>query len=289
MNIMQARGLFHDQSKGRFGIVFNIPSNLRRCFHAYQNQHVSGTPQFTSLGQELSKSTGVFRFVRSAPFQAPRLSISQRVKFALELCQTVSELHFLGWLHESIHSDNIRFSSAVGQSNGSDSHRGTSHFILGKPYLFGFSYSRIDEGISIPKSSADFTVERNVCQHPERQFNSSNATEVVRYEKYHDIYSLGVILLEIGLGRKAIELGEYREGANLFKGANSTPQKIRAHLILQAESRLAEKMGSSYTEVVIKCLKGNFGVLADDAENTALQRSFSETVVEKVRKLAAHI
>lgn len=67
---------------------------------------------------------------------------------------------------------------------------------LGEPFLSGFMYARANEAVSMPLSVHGlFSSELDISRHPDRQGDPS----VIRYSMCHDVYSLGVILLEIGL------------------------------------------------------------------------------------------
>jgi hypothetical protein len=81
----------------------------------------------------------------------------------------------------------------------------------------------------------------------------------------HDIYSLGVCLLEIGLWDSFV-LPDAENGCptlaptlDLSKYPPTTRQREKAYmlkgeLVRMAKQRLPNKMGSKYTEVVVSCL-----------------------------------
>ena len=83
-----------------------------------------------------------------------------------------------------------------------------------------------------------FEPSRDIYRHPERQGQPTTP-----FKKIHDICSLGVVLLEIGLWEPAIKLQRI-----LF-----APQSSMRRCL---ESRA----GKRYKEVVLKCLQGDFGV-----------------------------
>jgi hypothetical protein len=76
----------------------------------------------------------------------------------------------------------------------------------------------------------------------------------------HDIYSLGVCLLEIGLWSSFVEtnkqpaalldISEELRSRNLIQGATQIKQKF----INKARAELPSIMGKKYTEVVLSCL-----------------------------------
>jgi hypothetical protein len=64
------------------------------------------------------------------------------------------------------------------------------------PFVVGFEFSREESDRSTTEQ--DDKLERNIYRHPDRQ-----GPPEARFNMLHDIYSLGVVLLEIGLSRPA--------------------------------------------------------------------------------------
>lgn len=124
---------------------------------------------------------------------------------------------------------------------------------------------------------ADTCLARDVYRHPARQ---GNPTQM--FSKIHDIYALGVVLLEIGLWQPALTLDKTG-----FARAN--PESIKSHLIKHTEKRLESKMGTKYKEVVVKCLSGNFGVTDDNKDDLKLQQVFRSDIVDVLERAASCI
>ena len=61
---------------------------------------------------------------------------------------------------------------------------------------------------------------------------------------------------------------------------------IKEQLIKQADRRLASHLGGKYKDLVLKCLKGDFGVTNDTKDDLKLQQAFRTQVVD-VLKVAA--
>jgi len=106
------------------------------------------------------------------------------------------------------------------------------------------------------------------------------------FNKIHDIYALGVVLLEIGLWEPAITLEK-----NQFKHARDLvdPYVIQAQLQKQTMRRLGSRMGERYKQVVLKCLSGDFGVVDDTKEGLKLQQAFRNQVVDVLERAAANV
>lgn len=107
-------------------------------------------------------------------------SLSAIVRIARQLVRSVSFLHTLSFVQKNIRPENI----LIFPSDKSP---------LGMSFLIGFNQFRHSKQQT--KLLGDPAWYRNLYRHPERQ-----GTNVInRYIMQHDIYSLGVCLLEIGL------------------------------------------------------------------------------------------
>lgn len=91
-------------------------------------------------------------------------------------------------MHESIRSENILFLPRDDETDPDEPQD------ISEPWLFGFEFSRPEMFFS--HGHADPCLERDLYRHPERQ---QRPTQM--FGKIHDIYALGVVLLEIGLSR----------------------------------------------------------------------------------------
>jgi hypothetical protein len=104
----------------------------------------------------------------------------------------------------------------------------------------------------------DSAWEKNLYRHPSRQ--GSAPTE--DYIMQHDIYSLGVCLLEIGLWRPFVSYNENGSAAfpTLALGLSLETIKsknawfLKDHLQSLARGELKMQMGTRYSNVVMTCL-----------------------------------
>jgi hypothetical protein len=132
---------------------------------------------------------------------------------------------------------------------------------VGHVNLFGFGKSRRSSGevVSLASSdTGDWTTE--IYCHPERQQktlqdHAMNRTEGARFAFKHDVYGLGVVLLEIGLWKELESI--MKEGvsdqATLMQ---AMPNQRRTALKILART-LPEKTGDVFAGVVLDCLKVN--------------------------------
>src|SRR5262249_5202138 len=113
------------------------------------------------------------------------VSLSAITRIAKQLVRSVSYIHTCDFVHKDIRPENI----LVFSSNESP---------LGSSFLLGFNQFR--NANFQTNLFGDPAWHRNLYRHPQRQ----GAFVQERYMMQHDIYSLGVCLLEIGLWRSFI-------------------------------------------------------------------------------------
>jgi serine/threonine protein kinase len=107
--------------------------------------------------------------------------LDDRFRLARLLARSVSFLHSSYVVHKNISPETILLLE--------DSQTG-----LDAPFLVGFEKFRRAQGRTY--MSGDIYWEKNLYRHPKRQGEHPEE----QYKMQHDIYSLGVCLLEIGLG-----------------------------------------------------------------------------------------
>ena len=209
-------GYFDQARDSRYGFVFQYP------------------PDVGSTVVSLRELLDHYRSVE----QLPTLENRYQVAFALSL--SLSVLHSVDWLHKSIRSHNVLFT--IYRPAEAD------EIVWSHPYLTGFEFSRPDRKDELsekPEESAKY----NIYRHLQSQGIPSES-----FRKAFDAYSLGVVLLEIGLWRAAWKLRE----------DNMNPAQIHASLIQHATERLAHCMGVEYRDVTLACLKGELESSEDD-------------------------
>ncbi|KAF6802851.1 serine threonine protein kinase [Colletotrichum sojae] len=96
----------------------------------------------------------------------------------------------------------------------------------------------------------------------------------------HDIYSLGVVLLEIGLWQTAKQIHDDIVKYELGGDAKALqPQQIKEAFLQDAKERLARRMGTAYQEAAIACLDGDWDEFVGSRD---FAQEFYKRVVQKV-------
>jgi hypothetical protein len=178
--------------------------------------------------------------------QETKYHLNERLHLAVSLARSIVFLHSSRLVHKNISPENI----IVGQSSSEK---------LGTPFLVGFERFRFADGRTY--MAGDRSWEKNLYRHPKRQ----GLYPEEEYTMHHDIYSVGVCLLEIGLWSCFVDYSEDREavrpGSDLpisdlieAQDQRKAAANVKAILVDTARSRLPLKMGNKYTDIVVSCL-----------------------------------
>ncbi|KAH8588877.1 hypothetical protein B0O99DRAFT_600385 [Bisporella sp. PMI_857] len=130
--------------------------------------------------------------------------------------------------------------------------------VIRAPILADWQYARELAQVSKRKAYDDWALE--MYQHPERWALPDEAAES-KYNTGHDIYSLGVCLLEIGLWDSFIIESKLEENGPIIQTMTEPLIEQKVYITL-AGDRLAYEMGEAYSKLVIRCLtciKKGFG------------------------------
>ncbi|KAF7556211.1 hypothetical protein G7Z17_g1601 [Cylindrodendrum hubeiense] len=171
-------------------------------------------------------------------------SLSDRLEMAKKLVNAVYYVHLYGFVHK-----NIRPETILSLSETEDGR------LSRMACLVGFQVIRNADGRTYPMT--DIKWETNLYRHPLRQGNN-----VDYYVMQHDIYSLGVCLLEIGLWESLVAYdpdGAAQPSTALSLAEDmsqlNNPDILKEHLVTLSRSKmLRAKMGTKYSEVVETCL-----------------------------------
>lgn len=202
------------------------PSKNRSLILYRSPQSLLNTPEIPSLHSTIVKGV--------------KPMLGNRFLTARALAATLLTIHTSGWVHKNICSRSILM---LPLSNDK---------LEMLPYLVGWEVARpLEAGTSL---HALFELEPNLYRHQDRFGKPSQ-----KFANEHDIYSLGVVLLEIGLWKtmstifaRPIEKNPRIETSQqhmLFKRVNGMIIDLASGLDLKRE------MGERYADVVQRCLK----------------------------------
>lgn len=175
-------------------------------------------------------------------------SVTARIRLTLNLCSTLLALHTAGWLHKDFRSENILFFPAHQSSSSVP-----SRYSLSEPYLTGFAFSRIDSPAEISEQpSADPL--SDIYRHPHALGDPS-----VSFEKRMDLYSLGVVMVEIAewralkaLVRKCVDVTSDMVDVPLSALAGVGPWLVRERV---KNGAVSFRMGEVFARAVEKFLE----------------------------------
>jgi hypothetical protein len=171
------------------------------------------------------------------------MDLGNKFRVAQILAQSLYEIHVANWLHKAICSENVIFTR---QTNSSE-HRISPNSV----YLAGYEFSRPGRLRDPTQPAGDAA--RGAHAHPAYRDGGT------RYRRVFDIYSLGVVLLEIGTWQRAA--GSVRPGR--------TARDMQDLCIESCERELGPAMGRVYLNAVLCCLTGDSAASGLDAIDEA--------------------
>ncbi|KAG9257803.1 prion-inhibition and propagation-domain-containing protein [Emericellopsis atlantica] len=213
-------GYTDDALNSRYGLVYRAPSASSSSLHA---------------------------LISSSDLKTPDLDA--RVRLATTLAVATWSLHSLDWLHKSLCSSNVLFFPSIFSTAA---HGATVASALApdisNPYLTGFDASRpeIETALSVAPRNPSIT---NLHRHP-CSLRGLPAT------KAYDVYSLGLVLLEIGLWKILQNYHKTHYSAERWRDKIVLPVLV---------PNLGAKMGPRYRDVVEMCLSVEEGTNSKEA------------------------
>jgi hypothetical protein len=195
----------------------------------------------------------------------PKPPLEVRVQYAVEICQAVLYTHAAGLVHKSIRPDNVLM---LGGSHKS-------------AFLVGFDLSRLRDPRTYSAQTAEEDPIKRLYHHPQRQIAESGG-RVVRFGIRHDMYSLGVLLIELGFWKP---LGQISQALSEL-GQSFDAGRLHQELVDVATPRLAADVGSRYASAVLCCLQGSTDPDNDKPEKEAEVRElFYEAVLRRLMQI----
>ncbi|KAK6523676.1 hypothetical protein TWF281_001651 [Arthrobotrys megalospora] len=251
--ILRCSGYIHNPSDCAFSLVFDLPERTR-----------SVPKSLDTVITETYKS-------RERP------TLGSRFNLALTLALSLSGFHKVGWLHKSISAYNVLL--LIPSDSAAAKNKNTSGW-LEDPYLIGFNRSRQDDTLVF---TSGHTETEKVAQYYHPSYTPNPGSQRP-YRLHYDYYSLGLVLLQIGLWEGLSKLVKV-DGQKAL-----STREMLDHLLKKRVPMLGHYMGVDYQAAVWACLT-EFEELGDTTlqqqDNTAHQLRFEERVINRLRKCRA--
>lgn len=199
-----------------------------------------------------------------------RPSLTRRIALANALARCLMYLHSVNWLHKGFRSSNIVF---FPESDHEPDY--------GVPILAGFDYARPDSVGELTEAPPSYS-EHDIYRH-----SSTLGVNRERYSKSHDIYSLGVVLIEVAFWQ---QIHTFLELPVSQRPSDKTNRAARRTLRSDNTFKELEGLvGETSKGVVERCILGGHHIgLKEGSDETDqhvgadIQKVFSEEIVDKL-------
>lgn len=210
----------------------------------------------------------------------PTPSLTPRVRLMRTLIESVEKLHAVDWLHKGLRSDNIIFFFGEPEDN--------RVVDLSCPYLTGFDYSRPAASVSMSEGP-EVCLADELYRHPNVQGFSADGAAGRGFRKRHDIYSLGLVLIEIAYWKPL----ESIIGVSSLRDLQAKDVlKVREVLLSQSHMEsLQSRVGDTIAQVARSCVEGSATSRQPDKEPEdtlgaeKVQMTFYEAAVRPCSRL----
>ncbi|KAF6218527.1 hypothetical protein HO133_005876 [Letharia lupina] len=214
--------------------------------------------------------------LRQIMFTRPKASLTDRISLAHKLSTCVLYLHAVNWLHKGLRSDGVIFFPDSDTPS------------ITEPYVTGYEYARPDKDGQTTTTTVEFADYLMLYVHPNYQGSDAKGT----YRKTFDIYSLGIILLEIAYWKPIEQILDI----DTHTAKPAQLKAVRERLLEPGSGYLAfvkENLGERYYTAVKSCIEGRaaFGIGTDEVEGDVqtgarLQHGFSTLVVDALESIS---
>jgi hypothetical protein len=256
LRLLNCLGYCHDDKKRRLGFIYAKPKSV-------------------GPGPCLRLSAVISKYGESDVY-AP--AVGDRMRLGRILCEAMFAFHNAEWFHKSFSSSIILLFPDT-ETSGEDSAGApqASDYSIMAPYITGFNYSRPSQkdGFSEPDSISN---EMRFYQHP-----SYKRVPMQKYTHEFDYYSLGIVLLEVGLWSPLATLTQSFNHQAPIEVANM----IRSSLC----PLLRSTIGSIFESVVVSLLEAFPSGTDQEEKNeyTAIgeRLHFQTSVIQELSKCRA--
>ncbi|KAL9082552.1 MAG: hypothetical protein Q9165_008859 [Trypethelium subeluteriae] len=219
--VLPCLGYLHCDDQRRYGLVFNLPS---------------GSSTVQTLHQMLTLD------YRREPKMKRNLDDRLQLGKALTIC--LYRFFSTGWMHKNVRSDSILLCHNGSTPLGMD--------CIPSMYFGGYHFTRREspqettERLPSVFNDASNETEWRLYTHPKA--HSSTAGSASNHRMLYDVYSLGIVLLEIALWCPVVKL----------RSRKLTVLEFQSSIWDRYERQLRHNVGVKYAEIVRTCLAGDF-------------------------------
>lgn len=244
---MEALGWFQDPNQSRYGIVYKMPEPV-----VYeQSLHLARS----SITQSRNSENLLSFLQHSADTDGLNMpNLEDRFRLAYNIASTLFHFHANGTTHRNINSNNIMFFFSKSPASSTKESKPWKEGVIRKPFLASFDQSDADA-----QDTQEEPFISSIYRHPRTTRGQRSS-----YKPAYDLYSLGIILLEIGLWMPVSRFWKSRYSRSDFK--------VRLQSVYI--KKLAAKCSSTYMRVVESCLRA-----ADESSRERTRPARSRTDV----------
>lgn len=268
------------------GFLFDSLNNRYELHFPYPDGYVRPRSLLDILCDPINREKG------------PIHPLNQRIDLARSIVSAVFLLHAAGFVHKQIRADNIIMfkrcpedsikSESVREPSTKSAHlqRQTYPHRLGQPFLVGFDSSRKADARSSMLPVKEW--KESIYLSPKRHRLQSGD----EFRMEHDIYSLGVLLLEISMWASFCDRQSPQIGKSVWReqGTLKGSEELKMMYIGQASRVVPRLMGQKYADIVVACLnefdeerqKGEF----DDVDGIIIGTAYITKVIGKLEEIS---
>jgi hypothetical protein len=198
--------------------------------------------------------------------------LGHQFTLASGLAAAVYQVFQAGWVHKGIRSSNIQFYKPIGAADDWKP-------IPKEFYLMGYEFSRPIDMTSLSTKPQE-TEDSVLYRHP-KYLDSTR----VEYHPLFDLYSLGIVLVEIALWKTARRLAIEcnHDHTRTEVPLKLWPSVVKKFLIPEVE----QKAGLIYAEAVRRCIEGDLGPDSSQLEPREILKRLDKMVVGQLEKCHA--
>lgn len=184
--------------------------------------------------------------------------LGDRFRLAQALAVAFSRFHAAGWLHKGLHASSVVFFQR----------KDTGTISLVDPFITGFQYAR---------PVGEISLSRGPLENDELQYYYHPVSEQ-GFSKKVDLYSLGVVLYEIG------RWGLIDESVSESRRAKLTDRQSWHQYIMKiSRQELGWRVGKRYHDAVTTLLNGNL----QDSDDVLFSQQYFSRVIEPLQACVA--